>query len=70
MKALKIAAVVILAVWMAWVTRQLLEIRSVLVVMCGEVSADIEGWNLKNKHQPPTHPSDRQCAWVELINQP
>ena len=69
MKALKIVGVILLVLWMAWVTRQLLTIHSVLNEVCGEVYADIAGWNIKNKHEPPKHPT-YQCDWVDLIYRP
>lgn len=62
MKALKIAAVVIVALWMGWVTWKLLEIRSIAIATCGVVFADIEGWNLKNGHRPPMRP--HECPLV------
>jgi hypothetical protein len=69
MRTLKIAGIIVLAVWMVWVSWKLLEIRSIAIATCGIVFADIEGWNLKNGHKPPAHP--RECPlMVDLFHGP
>lgn len=58
----------ILAIWMAYISWELHELRNIALQTCGIAYADIEGWNLKSGRRPPEHPA--QCPWIDLLHGP
>jgi hypothetical protein len=68
MKILKIAGFLVLILWMAFVTWRLENIREIALQTCAMAYADVEGWNLKNGHHPPSHPPI--CPFIDLAHGP
>ena len=64
MKAIKIAALVGLVLWMGWITWRIEEVRNLAVIDCRLVYTD-----LKNKQEPEVHHAP-YCPPVFLYQAP
>jgi len=72
MKALrvtgKIVGLVVLVLWMAYITLRIEQMRQVVTETCSAVYSDIEGWDRKYGRKPPDHPY--HCPWTDLAHGP
>jgi hypothetical protein len=66
MKVFAIIGAIVVAVWMAWATKQILTIREISLQTCGLVYADIERNDLRAHRKPIAHPP--QCPFVDLAS--